>query len=150
MWKYLRVLILMVGACPVASAEIYKCVDKGGLDLYQNFPCSMDSIGSGPTAFPRDNAQPTVGDGNQDHRIRSRIDELEAQRAVRDVDDVPVVGMVADEVRAIWGQPTGDAIRGLVPVWHTTIENNPVEIWTYSSTRSVQFDQTGRVSALRN
>ena len=35
LWIFLAALAL----APVASAEIFKCTAKNGLDLYQNFPC---------------------------------------------------------------------------------------------------------------
>src|SRR4051794_5673935 len=34
---------------PNANAEIFKCVAKDGLPLYQNFPCDLDSMGSLPS-----------------------------------------------------------------------------------------------------
>src|SRR5260221_14278939 len=32
-----------------ASAEIFKCAGKDGLDIYQNFPCQFESMGWVPT-----------------------------------------------------------------------------------------------------
>ena len=53
MYKSLWVAVSLLAVSPLASADIYKCVDdKGALVKYQNFPCEIDSIGSSATASP--------------------------------------------------------------------------------------------------
>src|ERR1700676_4285735 len=49
MAKSVSIFWLMLFVAPLASAQIFKCVAKNGTDLYQNFPCGIDSIGSMPT-----------------------------------------------------------------------------------------------------
>src|SRR6266404_7326599 len=44
------VLVSALCAAPPAAAEIFKCVGKNGTDLYQNFPCQFDSLGSLPSS----------------------------------------------------------------------------------------------------
>src|SRR6202043_471901 len=54
--RFVLILLPAFIVAPLASAQIYKCVGKGGLDLYQNFPCAIDSLGSIPMDPPRQNA----------------------------------------------------------------------------------------------
>jgi len=109
-----------------AAAEIFKCVGKGVV-VYQNFRCELDSLGSLPSAStparPSDLTPPrptavALGSGTE-----------------------PRVGMSAEEVRTIWGEPTdtfneepGDGSR--------------TETWVYGSDRSVRFDHRSRVTAV--
>lgn len=66
-------------ATPPAAAEIFKCKAKGGADLYQNFPCELDSLRAPP---PKANSGTAARSSSE-----------------------PVRGMRAEEVRAIWGEP---------------------------------------------
>lgn len=147
MLKLAFALLIFVVSHP-ASAGIYKCVGKGGIDLYQNFPCSIDSLGS----MPQD---PQIQFVDQ---AASTIESKQTQTPPSGVaqpgeplsgDASPRLGMTAEQVRAIWGEPAGDTIHGLVPISHPEIAGRSIEIWTYSTTRFVQFDQSGHVSAFR-
>lgn len=139
MLKVPHILVLACIFSQLASAgTIYKCIGKDGTDLYQNFPCSIDTIGWKPKDMPVQNAQPAAS-----------AKASEPTNATASSDVGPRVGMNAEEVRTIWGEPTGDAIHGLVPISHTEIGDHSIEIWTYGITRSVQFDQNGRVSIIR-
>ena len=77
------------------QAEIFKCVGKAGADVYQNFPCHIDSIGSAQTVRP---AGATHAPGPE-----------------------PKVGMTAAEVTVIWGEPAGryedEQSKGRFQVW---------------------------------
>ncbi|HEY6329708.1 MAG TPA: DUF4124 domain-containing protein [Blastocatellia bacterium] len=139
MLKAPHILVLACIFSHLASAgTIYKCTGKDGTDLYQNFPCSIDSIGWKPKDAPVQNAQTAAS---------AKVSEPTKATPTSDVG--PRVGMNAEEVRTIWGEPTGDAIHGLVPILHTEIGGRSIEIWTYGTTQSVQFDQNGRVSIIR-
>jgi hypothetical protein len=148
MVKFLCVLIPSLVVCPIADAQIYKCAGKGGSDLYQNFPCPIDSIGWKPTDVSGGKSIPTTNARGEVRSAETGTERADAQKP-RLQPDAPIVGMNVDEVRAIWGQPAGDAIRGVAPMWRTSIGDLPVEVWTYGPTRTVQFDQKGHVSAVR-
>jgi hypothetical protein len=148
MLKFLLILLPAFIVAPLASAQIYKCVGKGGLDLYQNFPCAIDSLGWMPMDPLRQNAPSPASNVNPELTKAATPPVVEAG-TLRSPEAVPRVGMTTDQVRRIWGEPTGDAIHSLVPIWHTEIGDEPIEIWSYGTTRSVQFDQNGRVSVLR-
>ena len=117
MLKSICVLFSVLFIAPLASAEIFKCVAKNGLDLYQNFPCQFESMGWMPTDAKGPKKSPAVPT------------ELR-------------IGMTAEEVRAIWGEPTD------------TVQEEPgdggrFEIWSYGASRSVRFDHKSRVSAIQ-
>jgi hypothetical protein len=100
---------------PPAGAEIFKCKTKSGSDLYQNFPCQFDSLG-----LP--SAKANAG-------------------ALAKAPSEPRLGMSAEEVRAIWGEP------------QHVIQDEPrsgrVEIWEYADGRFVRFDHKERVLSVQ-
>src|SRR5438874_12937619 len=122
---------LLLGALP-ASADIFKCAGKTGLVVYQNFQCEVDSLGSLPTTPTKTTAAVTQAKPTPTPvSPASVVDRVTEPRA----------GMSAEEVRAIWGDPTdtfneepGDAGRS--------------EVWAYGSDRSVRFDHKSRVIAV--
>jgi hypothetical protein len=81
MLKSICVLFSVLFVAPLVSAEIFKCVGKHGEDLYQNFPCQLESIGRMPI----------------DARVQKKSPAVPAE---------PHLGMTTDEVRVIWGEPT--------------------------------------------
>jgi len=112
-----------------ASAEIFKCAGKDGLVVYQNFRCELDSLGSLPSA-------PTKGPPAELKPAKPASATVLASSADRPAE--PRVGMSAEEVRAIWGEPTD------------TFNDEPgdggrIETWVYGSDRSVRFDHRSRV-----
>ena len=118
-------------ATPVAS-EIFKCVGKGGGVVYQNFRCELDSLGSLPSA-------PTVA--RPIDSIQARPTTVAAGSDTTRASE-PRVGMSAEEVRVIWGEPTD------------TFNEEPgsggrTETWVYGSERSVRFDHRSRVIAVQ-
>src|ERR1700694_1038948 len=56
MGRSVGIFWLLLLLAPLASAQIFKCVAKDGIDLYQNFPCGIDSIGSTATTVPSEKA----------------------------------------------------------------------------------------------
>jgi hypothetical protein len=148
MLRFVLILLPAFIVAPLASAQIYKCVGKGGLDLYQNFPCAIDSLGWMPMDPPRQNAPSAASSVNPELTKAATPAVVEAGQ-LHSPEAVPRVGMTTDQVRRIWGEPTGDAIHSLVPIWHTEIGDQSIDIWSYGTTRSVQFDQNGRVSVVR-
>jgi hypothetical protein len=115
---------------PVASAEIFKCTAKNGLDLYQNFPCQIDSLGlpSQPAAAkPATRAKSIQADAPA---LPPRVQASE-----------PRAGMTAEEVRAIWGEPA--------EIVQDEPRSGRVEIWQYEDGRVVQINQKQRVISVQ-
>ena len=117
MLKSVCVLFSVLFVAPLASAEIFKCVGKIGEVLYQNFPCQFESMGGMPI-------------------------DAQGPKKTPAVPAEPRLGMTAEEVRAIWGEPTD------------TVQEEPArggrfEVWSYDASRSVRFDHRGRVSAIQ-
>jgi Domain of unknown function (DUF4124) len=126
MWKLVWIAAPFCFAAAPASAEIFKCAGKGGVVVLQNFPCEIDSLGSLPTS-----ATLVAANGSAQPKAVSKPQPTE-----------PSVGMTAEEVRAIWGDPTD------------TFNEEPgaggrVEVWAYGSDRSVRFDHRSRVTAVQ-
>ena len=122
-------LSLCIGA--PASAEIFKCAGKDGLVVYQNFRCELDSLGSLPSAPTK--AAPL--------ELKPAKPAAAVVASSVDRPTEPRVGMSAEEVRAIWGEPTD------------TFNEEPgdggrIETWAYGSDRSVRFDHKSRVIAV--
>ena len=119
-----------------ASAEIFKCVAKDGSPLYQNFPCQFDSIGWVPSSLDIAKAAAKPGEATQSKSksasapVASTIKTANAKE--------PQVGMTADEVTALLGQPEDIA------------EDEPgnggrVSTWRYADGMTIQFDHKHRV-----
>jgi hypothetical protein len=127
MRKLVWIAVPFCFAAAPASAEIFKCAGKGGVVVLQNFRCEIDSLGSLPTG-----ATLVAANGSaQPKAVSSKPQPTE-----------PQVGMTAEEVRAIWGEPTD------------TFNEEPgnggrVEVWAYGSDRSVRFDHRSRVTAVQ-
>ena len=89
-------VVAFVALCALpAQAEIFKCVAATGANVYQNFPCHLDSIGSAQSAQP--------------------------PAATRVAPGEPTVGMTAAQVTAIWGDPVDryedEQRKGRFHVW---------------------------------
>ena len=119
-----------------ASAEIFKCVARDGSPLYQNFPCQFDSIGWVPSNLDAAKTTAKPGDASQSKSksasvtVASTIKKANAKE--------PQVGMTADEVTALLGEP------------EDVSEDEPanggrVSMWRYADGRIVQFDHKHRV-----
>jgi hypothetical protein len=141
MLKVTSIVVVVLSIAPFASAEIFKCPAKNGMDLYQNFPCQFDSMGSLPTD-PRSSTAPSPR--RESNQMTPHPVALQAVASGGD-SAVPVglrIGMSTDEVRTVWGEPTD------------TVQEEPgrgprVEIWAYGTSRSVRFDHRGRVTAFQ-
>ena len=127
MRKVVWVVAPLFFAAAPTSAEIFKCAGKDGVVVYQNFPCHVDSLGSLPSSA----TLVAVNGAAQPKATSSKPQPTE-----------PQVDMTAEEVRAIWGEPTD------------TFNEEPgnggrVEVWAYGSDRSVRFDHRSRVTAVQ-
>ena len=123
--------LLSIFAVTAAQAEIYKCVGKGPLPVYQNFRCEFDSADEG-NAMPAARTEPAKAAKPASAAARAA--------AAPAVASIPRVGMTANEVRTIWGQP-----RDTSSEEHADAD---VEVWTYADSRSVRFDRKHRVIAI--
>ncbi len=127
MWKLAWMVAPFCFAAAPASAEIFKCAGKGGVVVLQNFPCEIDSLGSLPTSA-------TLVAANGSGQAKAPSSKPQPTE--------PGVGMTAEEVRAIWGEPTD------------TFNEEPgdggrIEVWAYGSDRTVRFDHRSRVTAVQ-
>ena len=130
------ILWLLLLVAPLASAEIFKCVAKGGLDLYQNFPCQFQSMGWVPMNARVPTARSAAMQPNANTRAHADTGDRSdsSQSRIR-------LGMTKEDVRARWGEPTDSH-------WEDPGEGERSEIWSYGSARSVRFIDD-RVSAMR-
>jgi len=115
----------------VASAEIFKCTAKNGLDLYQNFPCQIDSLG---LPSPSASAKPAPPLKSIQADAKNSAPQATPARDLR-------VGMSADEVKAIWGEPA--------EVVQDEPRSGRVEIWNYEDGRVVQIRKQRVISVQR-
>jgi len=131
---------LLLAARP-ADGEIFKCTAKKAMPTYQNFPCEYESL---------DALQPINAAGTAASTVSASQDvaggaAVSAQRGMHTnpvaVASVPRVGMTANQVKAIWGEPLD-----------TTKEEyarGDIETWTYADSRSIRFDPRGRVMEIK-
>ena len=125
-------IALALSAAPASAAEIFKCVAKDGTALYQNFPCNIDSIGSVASSPPvsKPNSPPTDSRTTKSNTVPVKVASSGANE--------PRIGMTADEVKALWGEPEE-------MVDDEPAEGGSVSNWRYADGRIVQFDHKHRV-----
>jgi len=105
-----------------ASAEIYKCVAKGGFALYQNFPCQFDSNPQGTkTALVTSNPMPT-----------KPVVPVVAPPVKPPDPTEPRIGMDAEQVKAMLGEP-----MEIVP----DQPSDGIETWRYLN-RTLHLDRS--------
>jgi hypothetical protein len=139
MARSVRSLWLLLLVAPLASAEIFKCVGKDGLDLYQNFPCQFRSMGwASMNVVPTAQLTP-IPSTHPKTNTRAYADTAAGLSASSQSRVRP--GMTREDVRARWGEPTASH-------WEETGEGQPAEVWSYGNDRSVRFVHD-LVSALR-
>jgi len=127
---------------PLASAEIFKCAMKDGVVRLQNFPCPIDWPDSTPpsSAIPSTSPTPAANDPPQDKKKPVSADpRTTAQLAASP--NVPKIGMTAEEVRAVWGEPSD--------VYWDELVDGRREVWSFAGSRSVQFDVKGRAAVVQ-
>jgi hypothetical protein len=139
MSKSMWILVAALCAAPPASAEIFKCMGKNGTDLYQNFPCQFDSLGSLPSSPPSAKTTLPPGDARQAMPKAAPVDVGSTGKSANARE--PRIGMTPDEVKAMWGEPTDTR-------WEEPGEGDRSELWSYGDSRSVRF-VNDRVSAIQ-
>jgi hypothetical protein len=135
--KSVGILSCLLLVAPLASAQIFKCVAKDGTDLYQNFPCGIDSIGSVETKASSEKEGLARSDSKQAKPSSNILPNAAAPASIAAVKlptpaTEPRVGMTTEEVRAMWGEPT-DMLSEEPGVGPRS------EIWSYGTSRSVRF-----------
>ena len=121
---------------PCAAADIYKCVAKygSGAPLFQNFPCSIDSLGLPSTPSV---SKPTPAAGAEKPNAQPTATHAKPAGAVE-----PQIGMSGEEVRALLGDP------------ESVDEDEPgsggrISTWHYTGGRTLQLDHKQRVFAIQ-
>ena len=139
MSKYVWIIVPSLCAAPLASGEIFKCVETNGVERYQNFPCAIDSIGSVPSG-PLSVTTTTPPSGANRARQNAAPVEVASTAGAANASE-PRIGMTKEEITAIWGEP------------EEIIQDEPragrIEIWRYGDRRSVQFSNKHRVLAVQ-
>src|SRR5215471_11075180 len=128
MWKALCIAFAALLLAAQASAEIFKCAGKNGSVLYQNFPCQFDSIGWKPDA---QNAQASPATDSSRLVQPKAVPGGVGSAGKSSASSGPQIGMTAEEVKALWGEPGNEYYDELV--------DGRVEIWSYGDSRSVTF-----------
>jgi hypothetical protein len=141
--KSVWLFIFSLFAAAPASADIFKCVGKNALVVYQNFPCEIDTLGSAPSdaRAPGGAASPTKPDPKAKPVAAAVPAATVKPPAVNPLPAVPQVGMTSDEVKAIWGEP--------VEIIQDEPRSGRVEIWQYADGRSVQLNHRQRVLSVQ-
>jgi len=129
--KSVGLLSCLVLVAPLASAQIFKCVAKDGTDLYQNFPCGLDSIGSIATAASSENAGSKQIDSKQAKPNSSVPAGVTARKSII-AQSEPRIGMTVEEVKALWGEP-------METRWEEPGVGDRYEVWSYGNSRSLYF-----------
>jgi len=139
MSRFAGVLLSAMVLASTSHAEIFKCVGKDGLDLYQNFPCQFESMGWVPDAPgakpPSISSATTTTDSRKASPRAGMRTESTAPTEVR-------VGMRYDDVKAVLGDP-------IEMILEEPGNGSRYQVWTYANARSVRFDHKGRVSAIQ-
>lgn len=158
----------MLFVAPLASAEtIFKCAGKNGTVLYRNFPCPSESeskvwvrtdaqdprtvpspAGNSLTIRDEPRMENPAAPGPTGNPVATqsepRIETPTAPSAASGppaAQGEPRIGMTTKEVKAIWGEPT--------EVTQEEVVQGRVQTWSYGPSRSVQFDDTGRLSVMQ-
>ena len=137
--KHALVALVAVSAlvdAPIVAAEIFKCATKDGGPLYQNFPCSIDSVGSLPSNPPVAKAPLVAGNATPEKSKTKTINVASTSKST--LTGEPRIGMTTAEVRALLGEPEE-------MVDDEPADGGRVSIWRYADGRSVQFDRKHRV-----
>ena len=121
----------------LAGAEIFRCMAKNGLPLYQNFPCQFDSLnltGSASVAKPASDyrAAPAA--------VQSATLSASPRQPHTGATE-PAPGMTSDEIWTMLGQPMEIVSN------HATGQGS-AETWRYADKR-IQFDDNNVVVAIQ-
>jgi hypothetical protein len=139
----IALLIASFLAAPAIAGEIFKCVAKDGIPLYQNFPCYIDSIGSLPSDPPAAKTPSIPGAAGQEKSKAALAKTKPVNVAlIKPTHIEPRVGMTEDEIRALLGEPQE-------MVDDEPAEGGRVSTWRYADGRTILFANKHRVLEIR-
>jgi hypothetical protein len=133
-------IVVALFAAP-ATGEIYKCATQRSIPTYQNFPCEFDSLGDLPNAPPAPATSATARAAGSPGAGQAPAIRQGSRTHHAPIASAPRVGMTADEVRAIWGNPLDTTKEEL--------RKGTIETWTYADSRAIEFDRKGRVTGIK-
>jgi len=145
MLPFASVLVfLMLIASQASAGEIFKCVAKDGGPLYQNFPCGIESMGWLPwdPLVAKTPSMPGAPAADKSTAGSSKAEPKNMASTVKPTYAEPRIGMTADEVRALLGEPEE-------MISDEPAEGGPISIWRYAYGRSVQFDHKHYVTEIQ-
>jgi hypothetical protein len=120
------------------AGEIFRCVAKNGIPLYQNFPCQFDSLSQmgGVDVAKRASENKATPAAVQSATLIAATPPQPHTGATE-----PAPGMTSDEIWTLLGQPM-EVVSN-----HATGQGS-AEIWQYADKR-VQFDDNNVVVAIQ-
>ena len=133
-------LLWFLVALPAAAAqgESYACPGSKGMTVYQNFACSLDSLGSVPANSKVGKVPSPPGKAAQEYATAVALSSGTPSKGSGVGEPRP--GISADDVRKAWGEPE-EIVQDEPP-------SGRVEIWRYKNGRSVQINRRHRVVAV--
>jgi hypothetical protein len=134
-------MVLLLSAGPV-SADIFKCVGKNALVVYQNFPCEIDSLGTAPPEAKGARGAGALNRPDATAKPATATPVAAVKTAAASTPSVPQLGMTSEQVKAIWGEPL-DVLQD------EPRSGGRIEIWQYADGRSVQLDHRQRVLSVQ-
>jgi len=134
-WSIAGLFVLAGFASPVAVAEIFRCVAKNGLPLYQNFPCQFDSLGLVGALVTRPLSQVKIAPLDVQPIAATAIATQPHTGTTE-----PGPGMTSDEIWTLLGQP-------VEIISNHASGKGPGETWRYAN-RRIRFDDNQVVLAV--
>jgi len=142
--SFAAMFVAVLTATP-AHAEIYACIARNRLPVYQNFPCQFDRLADAPapTGVSHASATAATAQAARGTTASATAATLQAARLTASAPRpaTPRVGMTTADVRAIWGNPQSISKEELA--------RKDIETWSYADSRSIEFDRKGIVTAIR-
>lgn len=140
-------LLALYLVSPWVSSEIFKCTDGKGNDKYQNFPCSIDSIGSKATAAPpkeepgKEPGKPAADKGSGQAQATGSAQHptqvAATAVAVASGQKQPEPGMKMNDVLTKWGVPQSTDVFNGAEIWYYDVSS--------ANLLGIIFDRTGTV-----
>ena len=135
---YVTGLFVLCGCLsPLAAAEIFGCVAKSGLPLYQNFPCQYESL-SQMGGIVLTNAAAAITAPPIAPYVAPR-DPIAAKPHTGATEPAP--GMTSDEIWTMLGEP-------MEVVSNHATGKGSAEVWRYAD-RRIEFDDNHVVLAVQ-
>lgn len=135
---YVAGSLVLCGCFPsVAAAEIFRCVAKSGLPLYQNFPCQYESLSEMGGVASRNSATAITAPPSPAYVAQQSAIAPKPRTGAAE----PAPGMTSDEIWSMLGEPIE-----VVPNHATGMGS--AEVWRYAD-RRIEFDDNHVVLAVQ-